>query len=565
MNQKVSYFLFLLFITFSFIGISQTVNPNGYNVFYYDNGKKSSEGNMKDGKPDGYWKNYYKSGILKIEGNRKNFQLDSIWKFYSEKGRLTKTIDYREGKKNGYTITYDTSQKMISKETFINDVKHGYSWSYYTSGKIKTSIPYVNGKPDGTGYEYNEDSVIISIIKYQGGILAGIEKINRKDANGNKQGVWKEFFEPGKIKSEVKYKDDVKDGYEKSYDAKGNLINTEKFNNGKQIKNAPELAKLDVYKDYYDDGTLKYEGGYVNEKPVGTHYHYKQKFICDSLAFNRDDSTDIMIKKWVCKNKPVPDSALVYDDGILLEYGPVDSLRNRINQWTEYHTTGEFKAKGLYYNNNKTGEWIYYYPAGQIEAKGKYDKKGRIQGDWKWYYENGALLREEFYVDNLRNGEMIDYTEDGKILTKGEFVDDEREGLWIYETAIYKEIGKYVDDKPDSLWKAYYLPKEKLYFEGKYLNGDPEGTHTWYYENGRKMVSGSYAGGMKQGDWKYYDENGFNYLTITFENDIERKFQGVKVTPTYEESLRDYSNINKKKSDQTINREKKDGEKEPEE
>jgi antitoxin component YwqK of YwqJK toxin-antitoxin module len=531
---------------------SQTTNPNGYNTFFYDNGAKSSEGTMRDGKADGYWKNYYKNGKLKIEGNRKNFQLDSTWKFYSEKGKITKAVNYLEGKKNGYTFNYDTNQRVSSKEAFLNDIKQGNSFTYYSSGRTKLVMPYVKGKPDGLAYEYSEDSVVISIMKYQGGILATVDRLNRKDENGKKQGVWKEFYEDGRLKEEKKYKDDVVDGYVKTYDSKGNLTNTEKFNNGKQVKNAPELAKLDVYKDFYEDGTMKYEGGYINGMPVGTHFHYRQKYVCDSLPVARDDTSDVMIKKYVCRNQAVPDSAIVYLEGIKTDYGAVDSLRNRIGIWTEYHNSGEFRGKGLYANDKRIGEWVFYYPNGQVEQKGKYDKKGRAQGEWKWFYENGALMREELYIDNKRDGVMTEYTEDGKILTKGEFIDDMQEGLWVYETPEYKEIGKYVNDKPDSLWKRYYMPKERLRFEGKFLNGDEDGQHTWYYDNGRKMAQGSYTGGMKQNDWKFYDEAGFNYLTIFYENDIEVKFQGVKVQPTYEESVRDYSSIYNKKPDKTI-------------
>jgi antitoxin component YwqK of YwqJK toxin-antitoxin module len=164
-------------------------------------------------------------------------------------------------------------------------------------------------------------------MKYQGGILASVERLNRKDETGKKQGTWKEFFEDGKVKEEKKFKDDVIDGYVKTYDKKGNLTNTEKYNNGKQIKNAPELAKLDVYKDFYEDGTMKYEGGYINGMPVGTHYHYRQKYVCDSLPVARDDTSDVMIKKYVCRNRAVPDSAIIYEEGIKTSYGAVDSLR----------------------------------------------------------------------------------------------------------------------------------------------------------------------------------------------------------------------------------------------
>ncbi len=553
-NTRIFIILFASF--YSFNATSQTIIKNGYNVFYYETGSKSSEGTMRDGKADGYWKNYYKNGNLKIEGNRKNFILDSIWNFYSENGKITKTVNYLLGKKNNYTLNFDTNKNIVSKEFFVNDIKQGNTVWYYPSGKIKQIIPFIKGKPDGLAYEYNTDSVIITITKYQMGSIVSTDKINRKDDLGNKQGLHKDFFEDGKIKEEKKYKDDLIDGYVKTYDKKGNLQTTQKFNNGKQIKNAPELAKLDVYKDFYADGTMKYEGGYINGMPVGTHYHYRQKYVCDSLPINRDDTSDVMIKKYVCRNHAIPDSAIIYLEGIKTDYGAVDSLRNRIGIWTEFHNTGEFKGKGMYANDKRIKDWIFYYPNQKIEQKGKYDKKGKAQGDWKWYYENGNLLREETYLDNLRNGIMTEFTEEGKIVTKGEYIDDLQEGFWFYETPEYKEIGKYTNDKPDSLWKRFYLPKGNLRFEGSFLNGDPQGQHTWYYPNGKKIAQGNYSGGMKQNDWKFFDEAGFNYLTIFYENDIETKFQGIKVEPTYEESLRDYSSIYNKKPDKTINLDK---------
>ena len=54
-----------IFILISSTGIFSQTNPNGYNVFYFSDSTKSSEGYLKDGKPNGYWKNYYKNGQLK--------------------------------------------------------------------------------------------------------------------------------------------------------------------------------------------------------------------------------------------------------------------------------------------------------------------------------------------------------------------------------------------------------------------------------------------------------------------------------------------------------------------
>jgi antitoxin component YwqK of YwqJK toxin-antitoxin module len=553
---------YIFFLSFLINGLycyaqpqNNTVNPNGYNVFYFDNGVKSSEGFMKDGKPDGYWKNYYTSGIIKNEGNRKNFQLDSAWKFYNEKGKLQKIFSYKEGKKNGFLSSFDTSGRISSKENYENDVKQGNSYLYYKSGKVKQVVPYKNGRADGISYEYAEDSTIISIISYKMGFIEKTEKINRLDEKGNKQGLWKEFYADGKVKKESRFKDNAVDGYIKEFDSKGDLQNIEKFNNGKKVENPPELAKLDVLKSYYDNGNVKYEGGYINGMPIGTHFHYKQsRETCDSVLVYEDT---IAKKIFHCFTFSIPDSAIIYQDGYLVEKGPVDSIRRKQKEWTEYHLTGEFKAKGQYKDDKRIGEWVFYYPDKKIEQKGRYDKKGRAQGEWKWYYENGNILREEVYVNGKREGLMQEFTEDGKLITKGEYSDDLQEGPWYYEIMNYKEFGNYRLGLPDSMWKAYYVKENKLRFEGAFLNGDADGRHTWFYANGKQQASGKYAAGMKQGEWRYFDELGNLTLTIWYENDVDVKWDGVKIIPTFEESLRVYDTVKKKNKEPDIDKTKK--------
>lgn len=549
-----SRFLKIFCFLICFQAPAQETNPNGYNKFFYENGKISSEGMMKNGKPDGYWKNYYKNGQLKIEGNRKNFQLDSTWKFYDEKGRITKSINYKDGKKNGLTVVYDTLGKPVSTEIYNADVKEGLARTFYKSGKTKSIVPFVKGRQEGTAYEFSTDSLITAISVYKGGILQGYEKINQRDIENKKQGIWKEFFDNMQVKKEERYNGDSLDGYVKEYDVKGNLMSTKKFNNGAQIHNAREIANVEVYREVYEDGTLKYEGVYLDGLELGTHYKYVQKRQCDSSLFRRDDTTDIFIKRLVCRNVPVPDSAIEYFDGVVIARGDVDSLRNRQGLWTEYHHTGEFKGKGLYKDNNRIGDWEFFYASGKLEQKGKYDKKGRAQGIWRWYYESGKLWREENYVNGRRDGELKDYDEEGNIILQGAFVDNRKEGRWRYETPDYLEFGNYLNDEPDSLWKSYYMPGKIKCFEGRFQSGVPEGLHMGYHPNGARKYIGTYISGMKDGDWKYYDELDYNYLTITYKNDIEIKWQGEKIRPTYEEGLRTYNiRINDNKT-QTIRR-----------
>ncbi len=547
---SISVFLFCSSI------LAQTTNPNGYNKFFYENGKISSEGWMKDGKPNGYWKNYHKNGKLKIEGNRKNFQLDSAWKFYDEKGRITKEINYSEGKKNGMSVVYDTLGKITSTENYVNDIKNGFSRTFHKNGKTKTITNFVKGKQDGKVYEYSKDSLITAISIYKEGILQGYEKINQLDENNKKQGIWKEFYENLEVKKEQRFNDDSLDGYVKEFDKKGNLLTTKKFNNGKQILKAPEIANVEVYREVFEDGTLKYEGVYSDGVAIGTHFKYKKKWQCDSSLFLKHDSLgnslNVYENRLVCRNQPIPDSAIEYFDGTIIAKGKVDSVRNRIGIWTEYHHTGEFKGKGVYKEGNRVGDWEFFYASGKLEQKGKYDKKGREQGVWKWYYESGKIWREENYINGKRDGELKDYDEQGKLILQGVYVENKKEGKWIYETGDYLEYGNYLNDEPDSMWKSFFMPSKIKRFEGNFQAGIPVGIHTLYHHTGKKLSTGNYVSGMKDGDWKYYDETEYNYLTITYKNDIEIKWQGEKIKPTYNESLRTYNIRIDKNTTQTI-------------
>jgi antitoxin component YwqK of YwqJK toxin-antitoxin module len=493
------------------------INNVKFTTLLYENGVISAEGMMVDGKPDGYWRNYYPSGKLKNEGNRKNKELDSVWKFYTESGKIQKTYNYNLGKKNGSLFTYDTTGKISFCDNFINDIRSGKSYSYYNSGCTHFVVPYINGRADGEAIEYSEDSVKIGITIYKSGFVERYEKINRTNKEGKKQDKWIDFFEDGSVKKETNFRDGEIDGYIKEYDRKGNIIKTEKYFGGKKIEHPKELRDIKFYKEYYSNRNIKFEGGFIDGFPQGFHYYYNINNTIDSVLY--------------------------YSDGFCLEKGKADTLKNKTGDWIEFYTTGEKKGKGKYTTGKKTGEWKYYYGAGNIEQTGKYSARGLPEGDWRWLYESGKTLREETYLQGKRNGTLTDYYEDGKIITKGEYINDLQEGKWEYQIGNYKEEGSYSLGVRDGLWSAWWTTTAKLRYQGNWLAGDPDGKHTWYFENEKKMMEGIFLGGQRNGDWKFYNEDGGLFLVITYENDVEVKFDGIKIYPTYEEAMSIFDNF----------------------
>jgi antitoxin component YwqK of YwqJK toxin-antitoxin module len=502
--KVISYILTVIF----FIAIDvfafgqQTTNPNGYNVFYYKNGKKQSEGNIRDGKPDGYWKNYNENGTLKSEGNRKNYLLDSTWKFCDETGKLLIEINYKNDKKNGIKKTY--REQEITEENFINDVKQGITRIYYPNGKIKKAVNFENGLESGIAREYDTIGNIIALYEYKRGFVTNYERINRSDKNGWKQGVWKDFYENGNVKWEITYKDNKKNGYFKQYSQDGNLTEVVKYIDDIRQEEAKEVIKLEVKTDYYPNGKPKTIASYRKNVPEGV---------------RREFSEDGKVT-----------AGYVFEEGKIISQGIIDEEGIKNGPWKDFYRDGQLKSEGIYNKDKRVGEWKFYYNNGQVEQSGKYNKNGKPDGLWKWNYPDGSLKREENFLNGLSEGIMTEYDEQSKIICQGEYIAGLEEGKWTYHTGDRWEEGTYRGGMRNGEWKSYY-PDGKLSFEGNYIDDNPNGRHTWYWDNGNRKDEGKFIMGRKDGDWITFNYDGTPFLVISYKNGIEKSYDGIKIKP----------------------------------
>jgi len=486
-----------------------TVVTDGYQVFYHANGQKASEGMMRNGKPDGYWKTYNETGMLVSEGNRKNYELDSTWKFYDDKGKIGLEISYLKGKKEGIRKTYREDE--IIEENFKNDLKEGMTVYYFPDGKIKKEVNFHNGLEEGLSKEFDTDGRIITLETYKSGFITERELINRYDNNGKKHGVWKYFYADGKIQREGTYKHGLENGYFKEYDKDGNLITTAKYVEGNKLEDVAELVKLDLRKDYYPDGKVKIAATYNKQgQPEGVRREY---------------APDGTIEK-----------SYIFRNGIMIGEGIVTEKGERDGFWKEYYDDGRLRAEGKYSKDIKEGPWKYYHPNGIIEQEGTY-YKGKPEGDWFWYYAGGEILREEQYYNGFPDGQMTEYDEAGNVITKGKFIEGNEDGEWYYRIGDNETEGSYSDGMRTGEWKYYDIPegmgKQKiLRFEGRFIEDNPHGKHTYYWDNGNRKEEGEYVMGRKEGDWIYFNYDGTPFIIVSYKNGAEIRYDGIQVTDT---------------------------------
>lgn len=490
--------LLLLIVAIAFRCWAQ--DSSRFTMFYYPSGIKSSEGFLVNGKPDGWWKSYDPNGNLSSEGNRKNFLLDSVWTFYNEKGITQSVIHYQQGKKEGDQIRYLPYEYTIQhwhQDTIVGNVN-----TYDTARWIKSSIPYVEGKPHGMAKTFNKDGLVILITQYYHGILGRSEHINRTDNFGLKQGSWKYFWDNGNLKMEASYLNDKKNGFFKYYDENGNFLYVEKYDHDQLVENAKETKQLEQRVVYYPNGKPSIIATYYKDQPDGLRREF--------------DTAGHTIKGYL------------FENGWLHYEGITDLNGLRQGLWKEYYQSGELRSQGKYKNSIQIDRWNFYFTDQSVEITGSFNNKGEKQGEWLWFYPNGDTMMIAHYEDGEFEGEYVEYDEIGKPLVQGAYEGGVEQGEWYYRNNGVVEKGKYDGGHPVGLWITYY-DNGKIAFEIHYDKGLRDGKYTSYWENGNIKVTGKYEKGIQQGAWIQYDEDGILILTTLFKDGNELKWNNYTI------------------------------------
>lgn len=479
---------------------AQDTVPGGvYTVFNYPSGEKSSEGFLLNGKPEGWWKSYDPDGQLVSEGNRRNFLLDSVWTFYNE-GKPYLKIHYKEGKKHGLQVQY--SPKEYTETLWSHDTIADIVRTFDNTGWLKRTVPYEGGKPHGLAKEYNEEGRVVLITRYYHGVMSRSERINRLDNSGLKQGPWKYFWENGNLRLEGSYLNNKKHGFFKYYDENGLFLTVEKYDQDELVTDAKETRQLDRRVAYHPNGKPSIVATYYQDKPEGVRREF--------------DTAGNVTKGYV------------FENGILRFEGITDMNGLRQGLWKEYYPTGELRSKGKYKNSRPVGYWKFYFTDKTVEICGEYNAKGRKTGEWFWFYPSGDTMMSAYYEDGELEGAYIEYDEEGNPLVKGNYVSGYEEGEWYYRNGTAEEFGVYEGGKREGTWTTTYEPGKtaaKIHFNQDVCDGK----YVTYWENGSVKVLGKYENGLQEGAWTYYNEEGSLVLTTLFKEGKELKWNNYTI------------------------------------
>ena len=192
-------------------------------------------------------------------------------------------------------------------------------------------------------------------------------------------------------------------------------------------------------------------------------------------TINKTDEAGLKQGHWI---KKYPNGAIQYDGYFRKDnpYGP----------FKRYYNTGKIQSVLIFNDNGSEAEATFYHPNGFVASKGRYINQER-EGKWLFYSAKteNYLLCEEYYLSNKKQGKSVKYYPDSTLLEEVNYTNDVRTGTWIQ-----------------------YYPDGKICLKAYYIDGKLDGDFEVYFNNGSPQYKGQYKNDAREGNWILYNQDG---------------------------------------------------------
>lgn len=201
------------------------------------------------------------------------------------------------------------------------------------------------------------------------------QDFNKTDSKGRRQGVWKDFYPNGQMRYEGEFKNDKCKGTFRYYDEQGNLKATNEFD---------KSGERALNKTFAPNGRVVATGYYVNQKKEGEWKYYDKS---SGQMLLVEDNKDGKVEGWSRLYNP--------NNGVLAEETQYVGGQPE-GQCRKYSDTGTLLMECQYHNGLLEGPAKTYYPTSTLKEVGQYHL-GQKAGIWKTYNEEG----DEIAVDDF--------------------------------------------------------------------------------------------------------------------------------------------------------------------
>jgi len=155
----------------------------GYFIYYYENGQKSSEGKYLNNKAEDEWNLWYENGQKKSQGKFINDKFEGEWNSWFENGQKKSHGKMVNDNRDGEWDFWNEKGNLQGKEYYKNGLLY-LTEGYFENGIKSFSGKYLNGKRTGMWTYWNTEGRIA----FQGNFK-----------NGMRDGEWTRYLTEGKM------------------------------------------------------------------------------------------------------------------------------------------------------------------------------------------------------------------------------------------------------------------------------------------------------------------------------------------------------------------------------
>ncbi len=187
-----------------------------------------------------------------------------------------------------------------------------------------------------------------------------------------------------------------------------------------------EGLKTGHWKVEYPNGHTRYEGDFVEGRPVGAMIHYYE-----NGAVRAKMEFDTELDRSYAK--------LFYKNGKLAADGwYIKQIKDSV--WTYYSEyDGSVRIREPYVNGKLDGMARSYYSSGLISEEVEW-KQDSEEGAWNQYYAGGVPRLSGHYKNGLLHGTYEVYFPDGAIKIRGTYLEHKSHGTWHFYDENQEEV-----------------------------------------------------------------------------------------------------------------------------
>lgn len=193
---------------------------------------------------------------------------------------------------------------------------------------------------------------------------------------------------------------------------------TTDFMNAQQINQFDaNKQRTGVWKKFYKNQKIRYEGEFKNGKEIGVFKFYDEngsQFPSIIKTF-RETTDSVAVEFYSSKG-------ILQSKGFFID-------KNRVGVWKYFFADGKIMSKEFYHQGKLEGNLINYYPNGKETEITAY-KNGLKHGVSQKFSSDGILIEEVMYENGILNGLGKYFELNGNLREKGLYKDGKKFGKW---------------------------------------------------------------------------------------------------------------------------------------